>query len=129
MFRGYFCAFLILSLLYKENNWIFNWKADDKIITNASCLVNDSNCFGTDQDTIIVDFKESRHFGSKNPCEFPFKYLNKTYNSCTRMEGTSTGYPKEEAYWCATSVDTDLNMQTYGFCNDKCPLEGTVQVF
>ena len=119
---------LILCCLYfVDNIWIFNWKADDKIITNTSCLVYDSNCFGTDQDTIIIDFK-SHKSGSKNPCVFPFNYENKTYNSCTRKDGTTTGYPEEEAFWCAISVNDDSDMENWGFCNDLCPLEGTVQV-
>ena len=89
---------------------------------------------GTNQEKNVIDLKEAqeaRYVAAhrKNPCIFPFKYENKTYNSCTRWHGTSPGFPDEEAFWCATSVNADLNIQNWGFCNDFCPLEGTVQVF
>ena len=35
----------------------------------------------------------------KTPCKFPFKYLGKTYNSCTKDGGMKT-------FWCATEVDS-----------------------
>ena len=104
---------------------MLNWKEDSKIITNSICL-NDSynsNCFSTNQETIIIEFEEAIKYVAvyrKNPCVFPFKYLNKTYNSCTRKRG--------EGFWCATSVNDDSDMENWGFCNDLCPLEGTVQV-
>ena len=123
----YLMPFFLL-LLSKDQNWILNWNADDKIISNSSCLIYDSNCFSTNQETIIIDLNYVAA-ERKNPCIFPFKYDNATYDSCTRSGGYSTGYPDEEAFWCATSVNADLNMQTWGFCNDLCPLEGTVQIF
>ena len=118
-----------LSLLFKDLNWILTWNADNRIITNSSCLTYDSNCFSTIQDAIIIEVKEAHYVYRKDACTFPFKYDNATFNSCTRRDGTTEGYPDEEAFWCATSVDADLNMQTWGFCNNFCPLEGTVQVF
>ena len=57
----------------------------------------------------------------KNPCVFPFKWENKTYHSCTMIDA--------DGFWCATSVDTDSDVLTWGFCNDLCQLEGIVQVF
>ena len=33
----------------------------------------------------------------KTPCKFPFKYLGKTYKSCTKVGGMKT-------FWCATEV-------------------------
>ena len=127
------CVFLILSLLFKgKKNWIVNWKEDDKIITNSSCLTNDNSCFSTNQETIIIDSEEATmHVTAytKNPCVCPFKYLNKTYHSCTRKDGFSRDHSNEEAFWCATSVDDDLDSQSWGFCNDLCQLEGKVQIF
>ena len=123
----YLIPFFLL-LLYKEQTWILNWEADDKIITNSSCLNYDSSCFSTNQETIIF---EARYVAAdrKNPCIFPFKYANKTYNFCTRKDGTTEGYPDEKGFWCATSVDADLDVETWGFCNNLCPLEGTVRIF
>ena len=89
-----------------------NWNAD-KNATKSKCLTYDSNCFSNFPDTIIVDHKETQ-FYTTNPCIFPFKHSGKTYNSCTR----------DTEFWCATSVDADLELQTSGLCEDFCPLEG-----
>ena len=35
----------------------------------------------------------------KTPCKFPFKYLGKTYKSCTKDGGMKT-------FWCATEVNS-----------------------
>ena len=35
----------------------------------------------------------------KTPCKFPFKYLGKTYKSCTKVGGMKT-------FWCATEVNS-----------------------
>ena len=103
----------------------FNWKAD-KIITNSNCLTYDTKCFSIYQEAIYIDLKVT-HVYRKNPCIFPFRNGNVTHNSCTRIDGKSPGYPYEEGFWCATSVDADLNWRTGGYCNDLCPLEGTFQ--
>ena len=108
-------AFVILSLLYQgQDVWYLDWKADN-IVKNLSCLTYDSRCFSIDQ-TTIKNGTESEYFDTKNPCIFPFKYFDTTYNSCTRNGGSG--------FWCATSVDVNLNWKTYGYCNDLCPLEG-----
>ena len=51
---------------------------------------------------------------------YVFLNMNKTYKSCTKTD--------DEAFWCATSVNADLDWQAWGYCNELCPLEGTVQV-
>ena len=72
---------LIVPFLYyqhfTETSWAIDWK-EDNIATNLSCLTNDSNCFANNQETIIIDNKES-NFDGRNPCIFPFKHLNTTY--------------------------------------------------
>ena len=102
--------------------WDFNWRAD-KIVKKLSCLTHETGCFSYDQDTIIIEEKGFDFFSldTKNICIFPFKYSNTTYNACTRNGGSTS---KGLGFWCATSVDVNQNWQTYGFCNDLCPLEG-----
>ena len=90
--------------------------AENKIITYIGCLTNDSNCFSNGRDKIIIDSKRET-VDVKNPCVFPFKYRDKSYDSCTK-DGD------KQAFWCATSVDADLYRLTTGRCNDACPLEG-----
>ena len=92
--------------------WTLDWKAD-KIVTNLSCLTLDSGCFTFDQQAISI---EEEPFDTKNMCIFPFRYFGTTFNSCIRFV--------EGAFWCATSVDADLEWQTFGVCNDLCPLKG-----
>ena len=48
---------------------------------------------------------------------FPFKYLGKTYYSCTK-DGTASYAPYT---WCATKVDGDGNMIKNGICDPDCP--------
>ena len=108
-----FCDFLILSLLYQESGiWTLDWK-EDKIAKNLSCLTYYSHCFTIDQNQITIG-KEK--YGTKNICIFPFRHYDTTYNSCTKNG--------ELGFWCATSVNADLEWQSYGYCNDLCPLEG-----
>ena len=113
-------AWLAQTRLYYEGiqNWKPNWKAD-KNVTNSLCLIDDSSCIGIDQDEILIDDKETRQshlYDTKNPCKFPFKYFGITYNSCTRKS--------DDAFWCATSVDANLDWLTHGYCNEAhCPLE------
>ena len=76
----------------------------------------------------MIENKESLA-DTKNPCVFPFKWENKTYKSCTRMDGFSNNTPEKAGFWCATSVDVDLDVRVWGFCNDLCPLEGTIYFF
>ena len=95
---------------------ILSWKADRKIVTNSSCLSYGSNCFSTGQETIILNGTHHTVY-RRNPCVFPFKHDNTTYDSCTKK-------PNMHGFWCATSVDANLDYQTWGHCHDLCPLEG-----
>ena len=96
----------------------FDWKAD-KIVANFSiCLTYDKNtCFSIYQQPSMEN-NVTLELVSKNPCIFPFKYDNKEYSSCTRSTKDDT------RFWCATSVNANLDWKTYGFCDEmKCPLE------
>ena len=46
---------------------------------------------------------------------FPFTYLGKTYDSCTKDDATTGDR------WCATKVDGDRNMIKSGLCDPDCP--------
>ena len=103
----------------EEKNWTHLWKADE-FVTKSKCLAYDRSCLATRyEEKIDLNHTETHYVKSTAPCIFPFKDFksNTTYNSCTRFDS--------DGFWCATSVDTDLEWQTYGFCNDFCPLEGT----
>ena len=111
----------MLSLLYKEQT-NSNWIEDETIITYSGCLNDDSKCFSNRQYKFTGDGKETQ-FDVRNPCKFPFKdrddtnSSDKTYNSCK--------WNKSKRYfWCATSVDADLEWQTRAFCSELCHNEG-----
>ena len=109
-----FCTFLILSLICQaEEKWTLDWTVG-KVVTMSRCISDDSKCFSNRIDG---------SYSSKNPCKFPFKDSNTTYNSCTRSNSNPPGF------WCATSVNNDLEWQTFGFCNDFCQLEGMYLYF
>ena len=47
------------------------------------------------------------------PCVFPFKYENKSYDSCTKL--------RFKRLWCATLVnETSTVMREWGWCKDSC---------
>ena len=106
----------MLSLLYKDqiNS---NWIEDETIITYSGCLNDNSKCFSNKQYKIKVDGQKDRQFDVRNPCIFPFKDNNITYDYCKWNT-------RNQYYWCATSVDADLEWQTRAFCNELCYNEG-----
>ena len=107
----------MLSLLYKDRTTYSKWNADDKIITNLGCLTDHNKCFSNKQYRIKIDGKKPRQFDVRNPCIFPFKDNNITYDYCKWNT-------RNQYYWCATSVDADLEWQTRAFCNELCYNEG-----
>ena len=51
------------------------------------------------------------------PCVFPFKYKNKIYNECTKVNN--------DKFWCSTEVDENGNFKSsgdefWGNCDDNC---------
>ena len=103
----------MLSLLYKDQK---NWIEDETIITYSGCLNDNSKCFSNRQYK-MGDDKKTRQFDVRNPCIFPFKDRDITYHSC--KWNTS-----KQFFWCATSVNADLEWQTSAFCNELCHNEG-----
>ena len=49
-------------------------------------------------------------------CKFPFRYAGRLYNTCIKF-----GIPESPA-WCATSVDSNLNIKTQGNCSSSCEI-------
>ena len=101
----------------EEKNWTCLWKADE-FVTKSKCLAYDKNCLGTrkGREKIDLNHTETHQVKATAQCIFPFKHYDTIYNSCTKNG--------EKGFWCATSVDANLDWQTFGFCNDLCPLEG-----
>ena len=57
---------------------------------------------------------------AKYRCQFPFKFKNKTYNSCTKVENNGID-------WCATTVHkTTLEARKWGNCTESCPTEDSI---
>ena len=50
-------------------------------------------------------------------CQFPFKYLGKTYYTCTY----DYGYVTEHKPWCSTKTDENFNhvIRNWGVCDDE----------
>ena len=46
-------------------------------------------------------------------CILPFKFNNRLYNNCT----TADGDPKS---WCATAVNANKDMTSWGYCDSNC---------
>ena len=69
--------------------------------------------------------------GISKPCQFPFVYLNKTFNGCTKIETflVSNGeYTFHENPWCSTKTETGTNLHIqgqnfYGECPSSCEVE------
>ena len=67
---------------------------------------------------------------TESPCLFPFKRSfnnEKLRHSCTRENRKYKDGVLESIPWCATSVDENLKMINWGYCNDmsKCSNEDT----
>ena len=98
-----------------------NWKVlgrKDNVVIQSRCLKFDNECIG---ETGPYDKVNNDPVKSRNECIFPFKHNNVEYNSCTMANS--------DGLWCATSIDTNLDWQTRGFCNaeqfhETCPIEG-----
>jgi len=59
------------------------------------------------------------------PCVFPFKFAQKTFNSCTDAKDPGN-------FWCSTKVDKDGKhiggANEWGYCEDGCDNEDTTKV-
>ena len=97
-----------------QTKTLFLWNADE-IVNKSRCFDYSSKCLGIVLDSTTIHNYE-KQVVMTNPCKFPFKYKNAIYNSCTRKDS--------ETFWCATSVDSDLEWQTGGTCTESCQLEG-----
>ena len=52
------------------------------------------------------------------PCIFPFIYNQREYKNCTKVD-----YDK---LWCATSVNKNGHWKTWGYCNEFCQTDDTM---
>ena len=60
--------------------------------------------------------------GGSNPCVFPFVFNNRIIPSCTTIDGDTTA-------WCATAVNSDAKMTSWGYCDSSCPGVKAVEMF
>lgn len=92
------------------------FEGEDEFI-NYRCLSYSNKCTALVQQAVYEIDKKSVKTEAKAPCIFPFNTRGGIVNSCT-MEDS-------DGLWCATSVDDDLDVLTWGYCTDTCTFEGT----
>ena len=100
------------------SDWVELWK-DDKVVIKSRCLPFKNTCLAKREDELrknSITFIKTTALGE---CIIPFKHENISYSSCTNVDA-------DHGFWCATSVDVNLDWQTWGHCMDNttCPLEG-----
>ena len=85
------------------------------------CLTDENKCIGTRRHdpTYHISFCAR----TEASCTFPFKRSFKDeilHRSCTRKNREYSNGPLESTPWCATSVDENLKMKTWGYCSESC---------
>ena len=103
------------------SDWVELWK-DDKVVIKSRCLIFNNMCLAKREDNLKIE--DTRAFvkaTALGQCIFPFKHKNVSYSSCTLVDA-------DDGFWCATSVDANLDWQTWGNCmnNTTCPLKGRI---
>ena len=83
------------------------------VIIKSRCLEYDKNKCMSTKDGFYPYGSTQREAIYEAPCVFPFKYENKSYDSCTKL--------RFKRLWCATLVDeTSMVMREWGWCKDSC---------
>ena len=86
------------------------------------CLTDEKKCIGSRElsNGKITSSGNSRiTFDARTeaPCIFPFKYGDDVHHVCTNVD-------KGIGFWCATKVDENGNVETYGLCSEPCFNDG-----
>ena len=86
-----------------------------------TCLTDEKKCIGSrvlDKGKITSSENDRITFDARTeaPCIFPFKYRDIQYHKCTNFD-------EDIGFWCATSVDENGNVETYGYCSESCQKE------
>ena len=107
----------------QPNKWnILNRKTGKNIVTIIKCLNDNSNCSASKE--LTMSFKDGNHskqvqLQAKEPCQFPFIYKNVIYKSCIKRGKYL------DKFGCATTVDSNIKLTSWGYCNDLCPVQDT----
>ena len=56
------------------------------------------------------------------PCVFPFSYENDN-EQLTQFNGCTTEDADDGTLWCATAVDSNGMVDSYGYCDSNCPID------
>jgi hypothetical protein len=89
-------------------------------VINSQCLKDNSNCLATKEQektrNVTNENQVRKQVTLQNPCQFPFKLRNVTYNTCIKR-----GKTHPDKFWCATTVNGTNHK--WGYCSDSCPKE------
>ena len=104
-----------------------NGMVDSYGYCDSNCQIDDGTITTTTTTTATTTLSCTGSGGDwDGPCILPFSYITSN-DQLTQFNGCTTEDALLSTLWCATAVDSNGMVDSYGYCDSNCPIDnGTI---